>query len=48
MIFVWEGGRRSALTLFFDVLSPQYIVQRGLYFDSSGSELMYPFDEKSL
>ena len=35
-IFVWEGGggRSSVLTLFVDILSPQYIVvQRGLYFD---------------
>ena len=33
-IFVWEGGRSSVLSLFVDILSPQYIVvQRGLYFD---------------
>ena len=30
----WGGGRSSVLTLFVDILSPQYIVvQRGLYFD---------------
>ena len=33
-IFVLEGGRSSVLTLFVDVLSPQYIVvRRGHYFD---------------
>ena len=31
-IFVWEGGRSSVLTLFVDILSPQYIVQRGALF----------------
>ena len=34
-IFVLEGGRNSVLTLFVDVLRPQNIVQRGLYFDSA-------------
>ena len=35
-IFVLEEGRSSVLTLFVDLLSPQYIVvQRGLYFDSA-------------
>ena len=31
-IFIWEGEQSSVLTLFVDILSPQYIVQRGALF----------------